>query len=547
LHEQGVQAAREGDLETGVAYLQQSLSLGSENIDYMRDYAIVLGWDEQYAEALEQFDRVMAKAPGQPPWARSELARNQLFGGRTESALETLNDLLAEGHSDVATLSRRGLALRWLGRSEEAAATYRRLSKEHPDSSEGVRGLVQSLADRNRLADALDAAADGLETFPGDNDLKIRQVQALNWAGRHLKARRVLDELLPSFQESREGLQQRTLAARWASRPKEAFLLALEYRQKHPEDPQSARLVRDLSLEYGAAVEVDAQGVSDSAGYSYRSTLQQAVLPLSVSHRLSFLRERRDYQDEYADPGSLSWNRFGAGWTGVVGRRVTAHASASTLDYSLAGAGRRTAGEAWASALLTDRITAAGGFGVAPAETLPALRERLMGRALWGEVRLRPVLKVEAGARYTTRSFSGAAERRTAEFSAFRMISQRGGHKIRIGARSQWMWHDRQTPLFWSPDFFHTQLASIRMEGRLSPGVDYAAELGSGIQHEAGYERQYPLVTTVELAKKLHPQLWLRFKAGYSNGSVDRINTGTGAYRFRYFSAGLDFRLGRIG
>jgi hypothetical protein len=180
-------------------------------------------------------------------------------------------------------------------------------------------------------------------------------------------------------------------------------------------------------------------------------------------------------------------------------------------------------------------------------ETLPALQEQLTGRYAWGEVRLRPTLKLEAGARYMRRAFTDQAVRDTAEFSAFQTISQRGGHKIRLGGRSQWMWHDRYSPLFWSPEFFYTQLASLHMEGRLPGGLDYVGEAGSGIQREAGYAKQIPLVTTIEFAKRLQPNLWLRFKAGYSNSSIDRINTGESGYRFRYFSAGIDFRLGKKG
>jgi tetratricopeptide (TPR) repeat protein len=437
------------------------------------------------------------------------------------------------------------LALRWLGRSEEAAATYRGLVKAYPQSPQGVRGLVQALADGNRLADALDEAEEGLEKFPEDGELRIRQAQVLNWAGRHVQARRALEDLPPAFQETSDALQHRTLAARWASRPREAFELALEYRQKHPNDPRSERLLRELSYEYGTSVEVQADGVRDSNGYSYRSVLQRVTLPLSVSHRLGFLREKRNYEDEYAQPGEMSWNRYGVDWNGNLGRRVNAYGSLASLGYSQADTGRRWMGDASVSSLLTDQVVVAGGIGMLPAETLPALQERLIGWQTWGSARWRPTIKLEAGARYARRDFPDTTVRETAEFSGFYRLSQRGGHKIRLGGRSQWMWHDRWTPLFWSPQFFHTQLVSVHLEGSLPGRFDYVTEVGSGFQREAGYARQIPLVTTFELAKKLQPQLWLRVKAGYSNSSIDRINTGSGAYRFGYFSAGLDFRLGK--
>lgn len=547
LREQGVQAARAGNAEEGLEYLERSIRLSPEDIVTIRDYAVVLGWAERHGEALGQFDRVLARDPDQPPWARSELARSQLFGGRPESALHTLNELLADGQVDLPTLSRRGLALRWVGRSEEATAVYRRIWNEYPDSPEGARGVVQSLADRNRLGDALDVAKKGLEEFPDDADLRFRQGQALNWAGRHIQAARALDLLPEAYKESPDVRQHRTLAAFWARRPKKAFELALASRRLHPDDPRTERLLEKLSVEYGPSLTGTGEIVRDSLGYSYRSNLQQVALPLSVSHRLSFLHERRSYEDRYADPASLSWRRYGAGWTGILGARVTADARISALDYDRDGRSRRLLGEASLSALLTDRVTVAGGFGMSPAQTLPALEQRLIARTAWAEARLRPTIKLETSARYAHRDYSGSTVRQTFQYSAFYRISQRGGHKIRVGGRSNWMWHDRYTSLLWSPRSFYTQLASLHFEGRLPGSLDYVAEVGSGVQREAGYGIQHPLLTTLELAKKVTPNVWLRLKTGYSNSSIDRINSSKGGYRFHYVSFGLDFRPGRRG
>ncbi|MCB9384918.1 MAG: tetratricopeptide repeat protein [Bryobacterales bacterium] len=547
LREQGVQAARAGNAQQGLEYLEQSIRLSPQSLASIRDYAIVLGWSERYTEALGQFQRLLDLEPQQPVWARSELARAQLFGGSPAQALETLDGLIAEGQVDLPTLSRRGLALRWVGRSEEATAAYRRIWKEFPDSPEGARGVVQSLADRNHLGDALDAAERGLEQYPDDADLRFRQAQTLNWAGRHIQARRALDLLPAAYQQSADVLQHRTLAARWASRPREAFELALASRRLHPDNAEAERLLDELSNEYGPSVQASAELVRDSLGYSYHSMNQTVTMPLSVSHRFSLLRERRSYEDRYTDPQSMAWTRYGAGWTGVLGNRITADANVSSLDYGIDGAGRRLLGEASVSALLNDKINLAAGFGMAPAETLPALRERLTARGAWSSVRLRPTIKLEAAARYTHRDFGGLTVRQTFESSAFYRISQRGGHKIRVGGRSQWMWHDRSTALLWSPTSYYNQLAALHFEGRLPGRVDYTAEVGSGFQHEAGFGRQHPLVTTLELAKKVNPHVWLRMKTGYSNSSIDRLNSSTGGYRFGYFSFGLDIRPGRKG
>ncbi len=544
LQQRGVAAARRDELEEALELLDGAVELQPDNLEIALDYGTVLGWAERYEEALVQFDRVFAKEPEQPVWARSEWARNQLFGDRPKAALANLDLLIAQGHGDLTILVRRGLALRWSGRSEEASELYRKLIEDYPDSPEGYRGLVQALSDRRRLADALDAVERGLEAFPDDEQLLLRRVQALNWSGFHGKARKVAAELPPELFESADGLHQRTVAAYWAGRPEEAFELARRYRRLHPQKKESAELMRLLAHENGAGGAVQHSGASDSTGYFYRSTRWGGTIPVTVGHRLGLFRERRNYEQRGFAPDAVAWRRHGLEWTGSLGRRVTASGMASTLRYDLAGPNRRFSGDLSAAAILTDHVTVAGGVGLHPAETLPALRERLMGGLLWGEARLRPNDKVRGAARYARRAFGEAAVRETYDLSAFRLLSRKGGHEVSLGGRAHWMRHDRYTPLFWSPQSFSTKLVSLHIEGSLASAFDYIVEAETGVQREHGFARQRPLVATMELARKLSPQLWLRGKAGYSNSAIDRLTTGAGGYQFRYFQIGLDLRLG---
>ncbi len=545
LREAGVRLARQGQLDSGLSYLEYALKLEPQHAETRRDYAIVLNWAERYSDAIQQFAIIIERDPDQPAWALSELAQAQLFGGAPKAALATLEALIEKGEVDMSTRSRHGLALRWLGRSEEAASVYRRIIKDFPNSPEGSNGLVQALADRNRLTDALDAAERGLERFPADWHLRAAQAQVLNWAGRHVRADKTLQRIPSAFLETSDVLHHRSLAARWASRPREAFELAVRYRDRHPSDPQADRLLRDLGYEYGSSFRAEAEAVSDSAGYSYRGVSERLELPLSPGSRVRFSHNFRRFEDRATSPRPLTWNRYAVGWSGAMGHRVTADVSASEINYGLVG--RRLVAEASASALLTDRVAISAGAGVFPGETLEALGERVTARQLWTAVELRPNLKIDAEARYSRQVYEGSTTRQVMAFSAFRTVSRRGGHKIRVGARSQWMWHDRPSRFIWSPRRAYTQLGSLRMEGRLPGGVDYVAEAGVGVQRESGEGRQVPLVTTLEFAKRIQPRLWLQFKTGYSNSSLDRISPGATSYQFRYMSFGLDFRFNRWG
>ena len=116
-HQRGVMLAREGELAAALPLLELALRRDPQNIEILRDYAIALGWAERYTDALLRFDALLADAPDQPVWARTELAQCQLFGGRMRDALATLDALIGEGETSLALHSKRGLALRWLGRA----------------------------------------------------------------------------------------------------------------------------------------------------------------------------------------------------------------------------------------------------------------------------------------------------------------------------------------------------------------------------------------------------------------------------------------------
>jgi hypothetical protein len=117
--------------------------------------------------------------------------------------------------------------------------------------------------------------------------------------------------------------------------------------------------------------------------------------------------------------------------------------------------------------------------------------------------------------------------------------------RIRIGTRNGWVTHDRPSDGVYSPDFVRTHLGALHLEGRIPGSIDYVAEFGTGIQLEAGSPRSMPFVSTVEFAKKLRENTWLRLQGGHSNSALDRTNAGLSSYRMSYASVQLDYRLKR--
>lgn len=544
-HERGVALAREGEFNAALPLLELALRKDAQNTDFRRDYAIALGWSERYAESLRQFDALLAAEPEQPVWARKELAQSQLFGGRTEQALETIDALIAEGEGSLSLRSKRGLALRWLGRSGEAAKEYKQIISEFPDSIEGHNGLAHSLADRNRLSDAISAAQHGLQNFPDDWRIRTTLAQVLNWSGRHVRAERTLQKLPEPYLESEDAMLHQTLAARWSNQPRKAYELVTRFRDKHSRNPESRELFRTLGYEYGGGVRGGFEMLSDSYGYSYRGTAETVELALSPSQSLEFGHRQRRYEDRSIGGAEITLNRYRAGWSGALGRRIQADAGAASADFR--GLGRRALAEGSVSALLNDKVSVAAGAGISPAETLPALQQRLLATSTWSEVVLRPTVKADIRARVGKISYGGESTRSTAEAAAYWTVSKKWGQQIRVGAKSEWLWHDRPTSLIWSPRGFNTQLATVRVEGRLPGRFDYIAEAGSGAQTESGDSPSIPLVANFQLAKRIKPNVWLRIDSGYNTASLGRVTPGNSSYRVKYASVGLDFRFGGPG
>jgi len=549
LRDHGVALGRDGEPLAGSAYVKWALDFDPGNMDVRRDYAVVLNWAEEYQQAREQFERVFAADPEQPAWVRSEAAHADLFGGAPETALASLNGLIEEGEGNAKLLSKKGLALRWTGDSEAAADTYREVMERFPDTPDGPSGLIHSLADRHRFSEALSVASHALNRFPRDWGLRTTQAQVMNWAGLHVRARKTLEEIPLELRSHGAVMHHRALAARWSSRPREAYRIAWNYSQTHPGDTQAQALLKDLSYEYGSAIRVEAEAVGDSTGYSYRGIQETIEVALSKSHRVRLAHGFRRYSDETFPEGdrTTARNSYTLGWNGSLGKRITADASVTQMDFAFQGPSTRLLYSASMRALATDRLRFGAGVGSEAVETTRALRNRLTAESMWGEAEFRPLLKLQSAVRYSRTLFNDNlnVSRDVVAFNAFWSFSRKAGHQIRVGGRSLLMRHNRGHPDLWSPGTFSTHLGAVHARGRLPWKLDYVGEAAMGVQREDAFDRQIPVVGTLELAKRLKPSVWLRLKGGYSNSGLDRINSGASAYRFWYVRGGVDVRLGQ--
>lgn len=539
---EGVTLAREGSSALGLAYLQHAVEMQPTNLPIRRDYAVVLSWAEHYVEASLEFDSVFLQDPDQPVWARSDRAQAALFGGAPEKALAILNELLQEGYVDERNLIRKGLALRWSGKPEQAERLYKQISALYPESSAGPDGLIHSLADQNRLGAAIKTADSSMTRLPNHWDLVKSRAQVLNWAGRHLQAEKTLATLPQEQAFQSDVLHHRALAARWTDNAQAAADYAKTFVQRNPGDADAYRLREQLAYQYGYGFRSSGDYFGDTDGFFSRGLRQEFEAPLTLSHRLEVGVNRQFFEQQGEN---ANWTTYGIGWNGQLSRRLTASARAGQSLYGGDDRSQRLNLNASANLLVSDRIRLRGGVGQEPTTAFHAIQRRVQTQYGFLEADLKPTVKTQLSFRTARTAFSGSTVRQGFDAAAFLRVLDKRYLRLRVGTRNGWIFHDRPSNDVYSPDSLHSHLAAMHLQGRLPGELDYVAEFGSGVQFESGSPRTIPFSSTIELARRLHNSIWLRLQAGHSNSAMDRTNAGLPSYRMSYAKLQLDYRLKR--
>jgi tetratricopeptide (TPR) repeat protein len=531
--DEALSKARSGQLEQALRLYEQALAQEPNNIAILRDYAAVLGSAGKYSEALPLVRKAVSLDARQPEWALREFAGIYLFGDALPEALETLDTLIRGGDSSEQTLNRRGLALRWLARSAEAAEAYRSMLKAYPDSEEGTIGLAYALADQGKFADGL-----ALLKSQSPQTLKAR-IRILNWAGRHYEAQRLLDALSPGMSEDREILEDRVAASRWGGDPAGAVRYMNRLSILHP-GPDADQLSRDLGIEYGHSIASAYRFSRDSFGLTERSASSDFTIHATPAHSI-----RLGYQYRWFDQDgdvSRALVRYELGWSGNLSRRISAYASAATVDYREPGLPRKAVGDASLSFALNDNVRLGGGGGRIVMDAFPALHAQVTAPFAFGEVSTRFYGRTELQGRYSRYMFSNQVNRDRADLQFSTRILSQTLVKLHAGWRFSGLWHDRPTPHFWSPSRFHSNLALVRAEVRITSWLDYTGEAAAGFQSEQGSKQQHPLQLNGRLM--VHPgDNWRGFiEIGKSTSSVDRSLPGQRTYSRWFAGTGMEFR-----
>jgi tetratricopeptide (TPR) repeat protein len=536
LADQALAKARSGQHAEALNLYHQALAEDPANQAILRDYAVVLGWSEQYGEAISVITNLRTVENDQPVWALQEFARSYLFGGGAADALSTLNELVKRGDRSESTLTRRALALRWLGRPAEAIEAYRQASALYPNSVDPTVGIAYSLADEKKLKKALEV----LDSQPGlDGDVQVMKarIRILNWMGRHYEAQRLLANIPSDRADDRDVLEDRIAAARWGGNPVEAARDLITLSSMFPGE-SSARLQKDFRTEFGNSIMPSVRYADDSDGLIDRTAAVDVSFHLNPAHALRIGYQYRILEQQQP----LDWKRFELGWTGTVHRRLTFYTTVSGIEYEKPMVDRKVLGDASVTFVAGDRLRFSGGGGSIVMDAYNAVRNEVTAPFGFGEVLVSPTSATSLKARYSRYSFTDNVNRDRLDLELTHSILAESPVRLNVGWRSNLMRHDAQTDDFYSPSRFQSHLMALESNGRIASGLDFSAEIAGGWQLEPATSVLNPL----ELAGKLqwHPSgNWIfTMEAGRSTSSLDRPSSGVRAYNRRAFSAGIQFR-----
>lgn len=158
-----------------------------------------------------------------------------------------------------------------------------------------------------------------------------------------------------------------------------------------------------------------------------------------------------------------------------------------------------------------------------------------------GDITLAPTTFAQMQARYARYIFSDGVTRDRTDLEALFQVHSQPRLKLRLGWRSNLMWHDAYTLDFYSPQTFQSHLALGQVSGRLSRSLDYWVEVGGGWQMEPGTPLEHPVQISGRLAWHPTDNFRALIEVVRTTSSLDRVTADANSYTRRVASVGFSY------
>jgi tetratricopeptide (TPR) repeat protein len=533
-----VAEARAGNNDLALQLFGQALAARPDDVAILRDEAVVLGWAGKYPEAIAVADKVRSLDKNQPDWAMREFASIYLFGDSTAEAYDILDQLIRRGDRSEQTFTRRGLALRWMGRSQEAETAYRAAAEQFPKSTAAAVGLAYSIADQGRVSEAIRYLNNNSDVPATDPAVLKAKIRLLNWAGRHYEAQTMIAGLPANLQDDRDVLEDRIAASRWGGNPAGAMKDMRRFASLFP-GKSSNRLWRDLRTEYGQSFSPSFRFSKDVDGLVDRTMGGDVAVHVNPAHVIHLGYQYRWLTHE-SDVRRLL--RYEVGWSGEINRRLSFYTTAASVDYRTAGLDRKLVGDGSLGLTVNQYVRVSGGGGSITMDSYRAIPKQVTAPFGFGEIAVRFNTSTRVEARYSHYSFSDSVRRDNTNAEFMKSFFTESHMHIGAGWRSNWMWHDRASDDFWSPSYFQSHMAVAFSEGRLTRWLDYSGQVATGWQSEPNVPVMHPFQVNGKIAMHATRHWRMVLEGGKSTSSLDRALPGIRSYSRWVASAGMEFR-----
>jgi len=299
------------EITTALTHPDIGLTQLSEHALLGQAHALV--WADQHAAAARAFSSALERRPSGPSACSALAGAATAFASADDAAtaIKTWNRSLRDctrGRPHV--LLSMAMLLDELGQSEEAAAAYDRLDREHPASSEARRGEARLSALATHLP----------RTSPAERALRDhRKAMALARGGRHVDAARMLASLLPNVHltSSHDAM---CIALARSELARGRFPSAENALARLPKDseyiPEAAYLLAGIAARKGSAV-----AAYESVAERFPGTrwAQEALFSLANHFQKDALDERalpyyRRLYQEYPQGSFLERAAWRVGW-----------------------------------------------------------------------------------------------------------------------------------------------------------------------------------------------------------------------------------------
>lgn len=187
-------ACQGGDFARGVELARGASALDPRNVKAANLLGRALARIGKRAEALEQFDRAIADAPGFAE-AHGNRAALMMEMGALQEALASFDRAVALDPGSISDWQDRGIVLSMLQRHEDAIASYDRVLALRPDAYESHAARAEALIALDRLDEAQAAIGAALRLRPNSREAVLILARIFMQAGHASKALATLDEV----------------------------------------------------------------------------------------------------------------------------------------------------------------------------------------------------------------------------------------------------------------------------------------------------------------------------------------------------------------